>query len=273
MEVSWPAPVSETHAVPADRVVGMFQLRPSPRGASALLELSPSLAPVSSDVIARLRKVLDTDRAPAELTAMFGDRPPFNAGLRLVGAFDGFEMAVRAVLGQQVSVPAARTLAGRFVQAFGRSLDGAPPDERCAGAGTGAPTMLFPLAADLAALDSVDAVERIRRLGVVGARARTIVALAQACAHGGIELVPGSDPEDTMARLVALPGIGDWTAQYIAMRALCWPDAFPAGDLMVRRALGVGTPVQARQAAEQWRPLRAYAVMAWWSEAAAPSQG
>lgn len=258
--VCWPG---ESGRYGDKQYVGTLHLRPSPRAASATIEMSESLGPVAPAILAHLRKVLDADRVHGDLLNAFGDRPPFNAGLRVVGAFDGFEMAIRAVLGQQVSVQAARTLAGRFVQTFGRPLD-----ERHSGWSSipGAPSMCFPLAADIAALDSMQAAEDIRRLGVVGTRARTIVSLAQACVHGGLELFPGADPELTMQRLCALPGIGDWTAQYIAMRALCWPDAFPAGDLVVRRALGVDTPVQARSVAEQWRPLRAYAVMACWTD-------
>jgi AraC family transcriptional regulator of adaptative response / DNA-3-methyladenine glycosylase II len=166
------------------------------------------------------------------------------------GAFDGFEMAVRAILGQQVTVAAATTVAGRFAAAFGDAI--ATPFASL--------TTLFPTAARVADLPP----SRIARLGMPGARARTVVALARAVDGGRLVLAPNADVEATLDALRALPGIGDWTAQYIAMRALSWPDAFPHTDLGVMKALGETGARRVLAAGEAWRPWRAYAVMHLW---------
>ncbi|HET9554783.1 MAG TPA: adenosine deaminase, partial [Anaeromyxobacteraceae bacterium] len=161
-------------------------------------------------------------------------------------------VAIRAVLGQQVSVRGATTLAARLVAAFGEPLDGAtPPLGR-----------LFPGAARLAGAR----VEEVRGLGMPEARARTIVELSRALAEGRVDLSAGADPERAVAALLALPGVGPWTAQYLAMRALRWPDAFPAGDLGVRRALGLDAVRDVEARARGWSPWRAYAVMHLWCE-------
>jgi AraC family transcriptional regulator of adaptative response / DNA-3-methyladenine glycosylase II len=148
-------------------------------------------------------------------------------------------------------VAAARTVAGRFAQALGEPLE-TPFD---------ALTTVFPAAARVA--DAPPA--RIARLGMPGARARTIVALARAVADGGLVLMPNADIDATLERLRALPGVGEWTAQYVAMRALAWPDAFPHTDLGVMKALGTKDPRRVLEAAEAWRPWRAYAVMHLWN--------
>ena len=171
-------------------------------------------------------------------------------GLRVPGAFDGFEVAVRAILGQQVTVAGASTLAGRFVEAFGDAID-----TSVAGL-----NRLFPSAARIAALD----VEALRGCGLVATRARAIVGVARAVADGSVALERDVPLEPTLARLRAIPGIGDWTAQYIAMRALAWPDAFPEQDLGIMRALGEKSPARIRSQADAWRPWRAYAAMHLW---------
>ena len=149
---------------------------------------------------------------------------------------------------------AARTLLGRIAGALGEPIDGAP-DARCA--------RLFPDAPRIAAATPGEIV----RLGVTAARARTLVALAQAVAGGQLVLEPGVDVDTTVRQLEAMPGIGPWTAQYIAMRALGWPDAFPASDLVVLRALGETRAARALARSEGWRPWRAYAVMHLWRNA------
>ncbi|KPK03850.1 MAG: adenosine deaminase [Betaproteobacteria bacterium SG8_39] len=169
---------------------------------------------------------------------------------RVPGAFDGFEVAVRAILGQLISVAAARTLAGRFAAAFGDPLT-TPFDGL---------TTVFPTAERIA--DATPA--RVAKLGMPAARARSVIALARAVADGRLELMPNADIEATLEALRALPGIGEWTAQYIAMRALAWPDAFPHTDLGVMRALGESNPKRVLAAGEAWRPWRAYAVMHLW---------
>jgi AraC family transcriptional regulator of adaptative response / DNA-3-methyladenine glycosylase II len=157
---------------------------------------------------------------------------------------------VRAILGQQVSVKGASTLAGRLAARFGEPIETsaaclnrlAPTAERIADART----------AELAAI------------GIPKARAECLRALARAAADGKIDLAPGADPAREMERLAELPGIGDWTAQYIAMRALRWPDALPAGDLGLAHATGTKSTRALRTAAERWRPWRAYAAMHLW---------
>jgi AraC family transcriptional regulator of adaptative response / DNA-3-methyladenine glycosylase II len=171
--------------------------------------------------------------------------------MRLIGAFDGFEMAFRAILGQQVSVAAATTIAGRVANRFGRAIE-TPYAEL---------NLLTPEASSIAEAN----VEDLTALGITRARAETILTLAQAVAAGQISLEPGADVERTVKDLTALKGIGEWTAQYIAMRALSWPDAFPHGDLGLKKALGLTTSKEVLEAGEKWRPWRAYAVMHLWA--------
>jgi AraC family transcriptional regulator of adaptative response / DNA-3-methyladenine glycosylase II len=163
-------------------------------------------------------------------------------------------MTVRAILGQQVSVRAATTLAGRLVARFGEPFEG--PSE--------ALSRLFPRPETLAAATE----DEIASLGLPGARARSLQALARAVAEGSVRLERHADVAETMAALEELPGIGAWTAHYIAMRALRWPDAFPASDLGVRKALGGLSAKAATERAEAWRPWRAYAVLHLWTSLA-----
>ncbi len=205
----------------------------------------------------RCCRVFDLDADPAAIQVVLG-RDPLLAplvkarpGLRIPRAFDPFEMAVRAVLGQQVSVAGARTLAGRLVAALGKPL--AEP--------RGSLTHLFPTAERIAGAD-------LSGLGLTRSRAATLQRLAAAVAGDDLLLDPAADGEQTRARLLALPGIGPWTASYVAMRALAYPDALPAADLGLRRALerlGLAADVKSVMArAESWRPWRSYATMHLW---------
>jgi AraC family transcriptional regulator of adaptative response / DNA-3-methyladenine glycosylase II len=171
--------------------------------------------------------------------------------LRVPGTCDGFELAVRAVIGQQVSVAGARTLLGRLVKAFGTPLDAQSANGLA---------FLFPSAQALAERTS----DELRAMGLTTARARTLSGLSQAVARGEIDLSPGADVERTREALEAISGIGPWTSSYIAMRALGWPDAFPDSDLVVLRAMGETRAARARARSEAWRPWRAYAVMHLW---------
>jgi AraC family transcriptional regulator of adaptative response / DNA-3-methyladenine glycosylase II len=170
-------------------------------------------------------------------------------GLRVPGAFDGFELAVRAVLGQQVSVKAATTMAGRWAAAFGEPITTSWP-ELC---------RLAPTAARMLEV----AEHEIGALGVVGSRARCLMALARAVTDRRVVLSFTANVEEQIRNLIELPGIGPWTAQYIAMRALHWPDAFPDGDLMLLRAAGPKRK-ELLARAEAWRPWRAYATHYLW---------
>ena len=219
------------------------------------LQTSEHLAPALAQVIARVRAMLDLDADPAAIHAVLGAAFPGTEGLRVPGAFDGFELAVRAVLGQQITVAAARTLGQRLVERLGEPVATPWPDLQ----------RLFPSPATLAQAEG----EVLGQLGIVRQRQAAIVALARAVDSGQLALHPGADVAATTQALCQLPGIGDWTAQYIALRGLRWPDAFPAGDVALHKALGVqGQPQPARAAtalAQAWRPWRGYAVLRAWA--------
>ena len=221
-----------------------------------LLETSASLYPVLPQVIARVRAMLDLDADPAAVNAVLHSAFPEGDGLRVPGAFDGFELAVRAVLGQQITVAAARTLGQRLVERFGDPITTPWPELRS----------LFPSPAVLARAEG----DALGQLGIGRQRQAAIVALARAVDSGQLALHPGADVAATTDALCGLPGIGDWTAQYIALRALRWPDAFPAGDVALHKALGVQgqkNPARAATAvADAWRPWRGYAVLRAWAE-------
>ena len=219
------------------------------------LHLSDSLRDVLPQVMARVRAMLDLDADPQAINKLLHTRFPLGDGLRVPGALDGFELAVRAVLGQQITVAAARTLATRLVERFGEPV--ATP--------IAALNRLFPGPATLAAA-SADA---LGQLGIVKQRQAAIQAIASAVINDRLQLHARADVAATVAALKALPGIGDWTAQYIAMRALRWPDAFPSGDVALHKALGLQdakNPAKEAQAASQaWQPWRSYAVIRAWA--------
>ena len=235
---------------------GWLSVRHAPHKRALLVELTHSLTPVLPAVLGRLRHVFDLSAHPEVIAAklkddgLLKDAVARNPGLRVPGSFDGFELAVRAILGQQVSVKAATTLAGRYADAFGEAIE--TPH-----AGL---TRLSPTAERIAAAQ----VEQLASLGIVQARARSIIALAQEVATGRLTLEPGANPNEVIDQLVALPGIGPWTAQYIAMRALRWPDAFPKEDVALRNRLGGVSAARAEALSEAWRPWRSYATLHLW---------
>jgi AraC family transcriptional regulator of adaptative response / DNA-3-methyladenine glycosylase II len=244
-------------SVSIDGRPGLLAVRPAGAGH---LELrltalpSPGLMATAAKVSRMFQLDADTRRIAAHLRsdallrrALRGEAAP-----RVPVGWDPFELAVRAVLGQQVSVKGATTLAGRLVAACGTPL---PED-----VSEGSVTHLFPSPADVAEA-------RVERIGIPGARAEALRGLAVAVRDGRIRL-DGRDPDAFVEELTALPGIGDWTAQYVAMRGLGEPDAFPAGDLGVRRALArdgrLPSVADVRRRAEAWRPWRAHAAVALW---------
>ena len=233
---------------------GWIEVLPSARAHALRVRVDPSLIAALPQVLERIRRLLDLACAPDEVAAALGSLAEGRPGIRLPGAVDGFELAVRAILGQQVTVRAAHTLAGRIVALLGTPIE-TPFD---------AVTHLFPSAAVVAQVEP----SRLAALGIVSQRARAIVGLAREVADGRLRLDAAAEPQATIEALCALPGIGDWTAQYVAMRALAWPDAFPATDLGVLKALGVTTRRAAIERAQAWRPWRAYAVMHLWSRPA-----
>ncbi len=218
------------------------------------VQLSDSLLPVLPAVLQQVRWALDLDADPLAIEAALARDFPHCAGWRVPGTWDGFELAVRAVLGQQVTVAAARTLTRRLVQSLGEPLTTPWPQL----------THAFPTPARLLQASADD----LGKMGIVRQRQKAIQALAHAVLHGGLDLQPGPQVQATVEALLALPGIGEWTAQYIAMRALRWPDAFPAGDIVVQQRLGVRDGPQPARAATAlatvWQPWRSYAVIRLW---------
>lgn len=178
-----------------------------------------------------------------------------NPGLRVPGCWNGFELVVRAILGQQVSVRGATTLAGRLVKAFGEPFSGLP-----------GLTHVFPTPRRLA-----DA--NFAGIGLTASRAASIRALAHAVCEGRINFETVTDSSEFLERLCGIPGIGPWTAQYVAMRALGEPDAFPSSDLGLLRALGLNGVREVEHRAKNWRPWRAYAAMHLWSMASEKDPG
>src|SRR5258708_14416821 len=193
-------------------------------GAALNLEISPTLTPVIGAVIGRVKQLFDLGAAPDSVSTVLRQDDILAAtvrrlpGLRVAGAFDGFELAVRTVLGQQVSVKGASTISGRWAQAYGEPIATAWPELN----------RLSPSADRMAGT----APTQVAAVGIIGARARSLVGLAQAVLQRKIVLSYSSDVEDQIESLMDFAGIGHWTANYIAMRALHWPDAFPTGDLV-----------------------------------------
>ena len=226
-----------------------------------LLRVSEGLRAALPLLIRRARAAFDLDADPHAINARLHASFPLGDGLRVPGSLSGYELAVRAVLGQQITVAAARTLAQRLVERFGTPVQTPFPALRRA----------FPQPEVLAAAEG----DALGQLGIVRQRQAAIVAIARAVAERRVQLHAGADVQATIAALKELPGIGDWTAQYIAMRALRWPDAFPAGDVALQKALGVqerAQPAREAEAASQpWKPWRSYAVIRAWSTLAAPA--
>jgi AraC family transcriptional regulator of adaptative response / DNA-3-methyladenine glycosylase II len=232
------------------RHVGWLAVEISKTKPTVRVSISASLAKAVPPVLSRVKALMDLACHPAEVEPVLGTLARRHPGLRVPGAFDGFELGVRAILGQQVSVAAARTLAARFTASFGEPIE----------TPFAALTTVFPEAGRVADLTHA----RVARIGIPSARARSVVALARSVADGGVVLSPNADIEASLEKLRALPGVGEWTAQYIAMRALAWPDAFPHTDIAVMKALGETDPRRVLAAGEAWRPWRAYAVMHLW---------
>jgi len=228
--------------------VGTIDVAPVPRRAALRVTISASLAAVLPAVLGRVKHLFDVSCHPEAVAAVLGPLAA-NPGLRLPGCIDGFEVAVRAILGQQVTVRAATTIAARLAEHFGEPFEGPAGLQR-----------VFPTPQRIAEAS----VDEVAARGIIAARARAIVALAQEIAQGRLVLERMAPVEATLATLENLPGVGPWTAQYIAMRALGWPDAFPHPDVATMKAMGMKVAKEALHAAEAWRPWRAYAVMHLW---------
>jgi AraC family transcriptional regulator of adaptative response / DNA-3-methyladenine glycosylase II len=237
---------------------GWIRVTQSQKADALMVEFTHTLTPVLPALLSRVRWLFDLNARPDLIAkhlrkdARLAAAVRTNPGMRVPGAFNGFEMGMRAILGQQVTVRAATTIAGRFVEAFGEPI--VTPFAEL--------NRLTPVPVKVAKAR----VDDIAGHGIVAARCRSIIALAQAQGSGGLCLDGGAhyNPDDSINRLTELPGIGQWTAHYIAMRALRWPDAFPNGDIAVRNNLGGVTAKEAEALSQPWRPWRSYAVMHVW---------
>ena len=246
------------HTVCLGGRTGWIAAEPDTREGRIRVAIAPTLLPALPELLPRLRHLLDLDANPEVIRAGLHRDPCLASclqrrpGLRVPGGIDGFEIALRAVVGQQVSVKAATTIFSRLVAAFGMPVDTPFPGlDRTA-----------PDPADIADAGA----QRLIDQGLTGRRAETVIGLARAMAQGSVRLAPDSPPADTVAALLELPGIGPWTAQYIAMRALADPDAFPHSDLGLLRATGCERPEELLARSRAWSPWRAYAAIHLWTE-------
>lgn len=233
--------------------IGWINVTHVPEKHALMMETVASLAPVLPILRERLHNLFDLTAQPDLINAHFGKQKRLkamvaeNPGMRALGAFDGFDMAIR---GQQITQKAALTIGQRFADTFGKKIK-TPFLEL---------TRLAPRPEEVAKT----MIDDIARHGIVSARTKCIIALSQMMASGKLKLEPGVDPETTIEQLIALPGIGPWTAHYIAMRALGWPDAFPKEDIALRNALGRISAKEAEALSQPWRPYRSYAVLYLW---------
>jgi AraC family transcriptional regulator of adaptative response / DNA-3-methyladenine glycosylase II len=239
--------------------VGVLEVTLEESGRALRLWLPNELTAELPAIVRRVRRLFDLDADPLAIgaclrtSALLARSVRAHPGLRVPGAWEPFEMAVRAVLGQQVSVRGATTLCGRLVQRLGEPLDV-----------EGELAWSFPSPARLAEAD-------LSTVGLPRNRAETLRALGRAAAEDPDLFDPGRHLEEVVERLQQLPGVGPWTAHYLAMRAFGEPDAFPSGDLGLRQATGNATPARLEQLAEAWRPWRAYAALHVWTQHAEDS--
>lgn len=240
---------------------GWVRVEQSKSDSALEVTLPATLTKVSWTILTRLRAQFDLDANPANIDAhlhadsLLAPSVKRHPGLRVPGTWDTFELAVRAVLGQQISVAGASTLAARLAAKFGRPVN--TPFSWL--------TRLAPAASALSAATA----EEIATIGLPRARAATLRDLAAATEHGELTFGPATTVEDVVTTMSKIRGIGEWTAQYVAMRALRFPDAFPAADLGVRKALathGAALPNEKQTVARAaaWRPWRAYATLHLW---------
>ena len=221
--------------------------------------VSAPLLPVLSKVLSRVRNLFDLYAQPDVIFKTLSSMNDIRAGLcvlgtRLPGCFDPFEMSVRAVLGQQITVKAASTLAGRLVEKFGIPIS----------TGIDGLTHVFPTAESVAGLGA-DIEKRFGEIGIIKTRANTVLRLAEVVADGGIDFSPYGNVESETEKLMSIPGIGQWTAQYIAMRAMGHTDAFPHTDYGIKKALEPMTADEILRLSARWRPWRSYAAINLWN--------
>ncbi|MGQ8775628.1 DNA-3-methyladenine glycosylase 2 [Serratia sp. NA_112.1] len=229
---------------------GWVSVQPEESHNRVRVEIAPALSRVTTEVLRRIRQLFDLDAAPDLIILALGRLAADAPGLRLPGCVNSFEQATRAVLGQLVSVKMAATFAGRMAERWGTPLE-----QPYAGI-----THMFPNAEQIAQLQP----EELRPLGVQLKRAAAIITIARAVTEGRLQLENVLDIEQGIKALTALPGIGSWTASYIAMRAWSWPDVFLTGDYLIKQRFPGMTPRQIENYAERWRPWRSYATLHLW---------
>jgi AraC family transcriptional regulator of adaptative response / DNA-3-methyladenine glycosylase II len=246
---------------------GVVEVRPDVRDGYLSLTLKSVNTNALFETVQSAREVFDLDAPVDEISAALGKDKSLRRmlkrypGIRVPGAWDGFELTIRAILGQQISVKAATTIAGRIAKRYGESLDCDAVQEK------EGLTHIFPTPERLVRA-------RFNNIGIVSARANTIRAVARAVLDGDVNFDTAQDPDDFCHALKSIRGIGDWTAQYVAMRVLKNPDAFPGSDLGLIKAIRYPervTPKELETMADDWRPWRAYAALLLWSSL--PSSG
>jgi len=230
-----------------------------PKTNSLSITLAPALMPVLSQVLLRIRCLFDINCNPSEIYEKLKIMNKFSLdicipGMRLPGCIDPFEISVRAILGQQVTVKAARTLAMRLAVVFGDKVE--TPFEELSVTFPG-PNTIYKLKAPIE--------NHLGPLGITGARARSIYALAEALVTGSISFSPSADPLKEMDKLRRIPGLGPWTVQYIGMRAFGWPDAFPHTDHGVKTVFSGIKPQDILNLSQAWKPWRSYATLNLWN--------
>jgi AraC family transcriptional regulator of adaptative response / DNA-3-methyladenine glycosylase II len=251
---------SYKRTVSIDGVTGWLSVSLSDKPYTLNVTLASSLAPKLIVVLNRIKRLFDLQANPELIELTLGSLAKPHPGLRVPGAFDAFEVSLRAIIGQQVSVKAASTLLKRLAQKYGAHVSTPFPELN----------LLTPQASALSNVDS----KELSALGILPTRAATVIALAKRFANDNLQIQPGMDYQTTVSQLTETRGIGPWTAEYIAMRCLGWPDAFPHGDLVIKKSLGLSTKTELLSAVEKYRPWRAYAVMHIWKalEKEAPRQ-
>lgn len=249
-ESSYARCIALTHG--GRELVGWLRITHAPARCVVNVTLPTELAAAVGPVLARVRHLLDLGANPDVIDTQLGALAADQPGLRVPGAFDGFEIVVRAIVGQQISVANARRVLARMALRFGTKVDGAPAGLRTT----------FPRAAVFAVLTA----GALQACGITRLRAQAIIAVAREVVAGRITPEPLAPLNETLQALQRIPGIGPWTAQYIAMRALAWPNALPEGDAVLQHQLGLTRAAALRQHASQWEPWRAYATLHLWRQ-------
>lgn len=234
------------------QIAAWISVKHVPERHSVEVTVPMTLAPVIGQVLGKINRLFDLSARPDLIDAQLGELAAELPGMRVPGTFDGFEIAVRAVVGQQISVAHARAILSRIAARYGTAIAEAPD-----GLAT-----TFPSAATLAQLPRSALVS----VGMTGIRAEAIIAIAQEVAARHIVLEPMAPLEETLSMLRQIRGVGEWTVQYIAMRALAWPNAFPDGDAVLKQQLAQPDSSKLKQHAARWEPWRAYATLHVWRQ-------